>query len=118
MQSAAPRPAYFESSGEVCPEEWMSVQHSFSSKELEAELSTNGWTFFYMASPIQIRAFGFNPIKRMASALNKIVAIVRKQGCNSLQIDRVSTHSFFGLEYLSVSAHPRHIQKGILFVAQ
>ena len=86
-------------------------------QELEAELSRTGWTFFYMANPLRTRAFGFDPVKRLAAALRSIVGSVRKQGCNSVQIDAVATRSFLGIPYVTVSAHPRHVQKGMVFVA-
>jgi hypothetical protein len=57
----------------------------------------------------------FNPDKGTAAALKRVMASVREDGCNSLQIQAVERRSFLGMPYVSVSAHPRHIQKGNLF---
>jgi hypothetical protein len=49
------------------------------------------------------------------AALKRLIANVKLQKCNCLEIDDVATHSLLGMPYVSVSAHPRHIQKGMLF---
>ena len=63
-----------------------------------------------MASAIRRRAFGFDRAKRIQAALKRVMSNVR-------EIDGVATHSFLGIPYVSVSAHPRHIQKNMLFSA-
>lgn len=118
IQSDAGRPEYFRAVDEVCPPAWTAVSHSLKPSALEAELSRTGWTFFFIANKVRTRAFGFDPARRMATALKRIVSRVREQGCNSLEIEGVATHSFLGVPYLSVSARPRHIQQGFVFVAQ
>jgi hypothetical protein len=100
------------------PTDWMAVTHNLSPHELEKELSAAGWTFFYMANAIRTTAFGFNRAKMIHVALKRLVANVRRQGCNCLEIDDVATRSFLGLPYVSVSGHPRHIQKGMVFSGQ
>jgi hypothetical protein len=118
IQTGAVRPQCFEASNEVCPPAWMSVQSTLTPPELEAELSRTGWTFFFMANHLKTRAFGFDPGKRLTSALTTLVGSVREQGCNCIQIDAIAARSFLGVPYTSVSAHPRHLQKGTTFVAQ
>ena len=49
-----------------------------------------------MANHLRTRAFGFDPVKRLAAALRTLVGSVREQGCNCLQIDAVATRSFLG----------------------
>jgi hypothetical protein len=87
----------------------MSVKHNLAPRELEEELSTAGWTFFYMANAIRATA------RTIPAALKRLMTKVRRQGCNCFEIDEVATHSFLGMPYVSVSAHPRHIQKGMAF---
>ena len=77
-----------------------------------------GWTFFFIANNLKTKAFGFDPAKRLTSALTTLVGSVREQGCNCIQIDAIAARSFLGVPYTTVSAHPRHLQKGIAFVAQ
>jgi hypothetical protein len=40
---------------------------------------------------------------------------VKRQQCNCLEIDQVTTHSFLGVPCVSISAHSRNIQKGARF---
>jgi len=100
------------------PSDWMAVTHNLSPHELEKELSAAGWTFFYMANGIRTTAFGFNRAKMIRAALRHLVRNVSQQRCNCLEIDAVATRSFLGLPYVSVSGHPRHIQKGMVFSSQ
>lgn len=118
IQTGAARPQCFQETNEVCPTAWMSIGSTLNPRELEAELSRTGWTFFFMANHLRTRSFGFDPVKRLAAALRTLVGSIREQGCNCIQIDAVATRSFMGIPYTSVSAHPRHVQKGIVFVAQ
>jgi len=83
--------------------------------ELELELTAAGWTFFLMAGAIRATAFGFNQQTMIDAALKRFIRNVRQQRCNCLEIDGVVTHSFFSMPYVSISAHPRHIQKGEVF---
>jgi hypothetical protein len=97
---------------------WMSVTHELTSRDLEQELATTGWTFFYIANEVRSMAFGFNRSKMIQAALGRLIAKVKLQKCNCLQIDSVATQSFLGMRYVSLAAHPRHIQRGIVFAGQ
>ena len=94
---------------------WISVKHNLTSFELEKELATSGWTFFFMAGTISATAFGFDRAKRMRAALQRLINGVKLQRCNCLQIDDVETRSFLGMPCVSISAHLRHLQKGPVF---
>jgi len=109
------RPQCFQLEDDPYPNAWMSVRHTLTSHELEKELATAGWTFFYMAGAIRTMAFGFDRARMIHAALKRLIANVKLQRCNCLEIDDVATRSFLGMPYVSVSAHPRHIQKGIVF---
>jgi hypothetical protein len=94
---------------------WMSVGGSRSTHEVEHELATTGWTFFYMAGGLTAKAYGFDRQKTVDTALKSLIASARLQNCNCLEIDEVAMRSFFGMPYVSVSAHSCNIQKGPLF---
>jgi hypothetical protein len=94
---------------------WMPVGGSRSAHDLEHELSTAGWTFFYMAGGITANAYGFDKQKTVNTALKHLIASAGLQKCNCLEIDEVAMHSFLGMPYVSVSAHSCNIQKGPLF---
>jgi hypothetical protein len=68
-----------------------------------------------MANKIKTTVFSFNRARTIHAALKRVIASVREQKCNCLEIDDVATHSFLGIPYVTVSAHPRHIQTGMVF---
>jgi hypothetical protein len=82
---------------------------------LEKELDSAGWTLFFMAGEIKSSSFGFNKQNRVDAAVKRLIASAKRQKCNSLEIGSVSERSFLGVPYVSVSAHWRHIQKGLTF---
>src|ERR1041384_3034309 len=96
IEKTTPRPKCFQLEDDAYPNAWMSVKHNLTSYELEQELATEGWTFFYMAREITMTAFGFDRAKMIHSALKRVIANVRQQKCNCLEIDDVETHSFLG----------------------
>ena len=93
----------------------MLIKQTLTPGQLEKELSATGWTFFFMAGPIRVTAFGVNPDKTIYAALRRGIKAVKQQRCNSLQIETVEMHSFLGISYVSMSVRPRHIQKGLVF---
>ena len=118
IEKQALRPEFFRIEDAWSANAWTSVSHNLTPRELEKELSIAGWTFFYMAGAIRTTAFGFDRVRMMGAALKRLITNVKLQKCNCLQIDKVAMHSFLGLPYMSISAHPRHIQKGMVFVGQ
>jgi hypothetical protein len=96
----------------------MSVQHGLTPHELETKLAATGWTFFYLAGAIRMTACGFDWAKTINAAMKRVIKSVRQQRCNCLQIDEVAAHSFLGVPYVSVSAHARHVQRGMVFEGQ
>jgi hypothetical protein len=107
------RPPCFQAEDELCPNAWMSVKHNLTPRELEQELSITGWTFFYMANTISATAFGFDRARTIDAALKRLITKVKRQKCNCFELGDVAAHSFLGMPYVSVSARPRHIQKGV-----
>lgn len=118
MEKDALCPPFFHLTDDSSPNAWMSVTHDFTPRAFSEELSAAGWTFFYIASAMRATAFGFNRAKMIRAALKRIITNVRERKCNSLEIDGVAMHSFLGMPYVSVSAHPRHIQKGLVFAGR
>jgi hypothetical protein len=118
MEKDALHPRCFQLHDDSSPRAWMSVTHNLTPRELEKDLSTTGWTFFYMASAIKRTAFGFDRAKTVHAALKAVITKVKQQKCNCVEIDDVAAHSFLGIPYVSVSAHPRHVQKGMVFSGQ
>jgi hypothetical protein len=92
---------------------WAPAAGNLKSQQLEKELTAAGWTFFYMAAAIKVTAFG----SAMEKPLDRLIRAVKLQRCNCLEIDGVEACSFWGFPYVKMSAHPRHIQKGMVFPA-
>jgi hypothetical protein len=90
---------------------WASLTNNLNHHQLSSQLATAGWTFFYRAGSIRTTAFGFDQQKSTNEALKRLIATVKLLHCNCLQIDNVATRSFWGMPYVSVSAHSLHIQR-------
>ena len=97
---------------------WSRLANIFDRHQLEKELVAAGWTFFFMAGAITTTAFGLSRPRRFDAALARLITAVTLQGCNCLEIDEVGMRSFLGMPYVRISAHARHIQKGIVFSGQ
>ena len=97
---------------------WAAIANNLNSRQLTEQLAAAGWTFFYMAGSIRTAAFGFQQQKMVNAALRRSITSAGLQGCNCLVIDDVAMHSFLGMRYVSVSAHARHIQEGMIFSAR
>jgi hypothetical protein len=94
---------------------WARITNNPTRQQLETKLASAGWAFFYMAGKIKSSGFGFDRASMIQAALKRLIAIVKLQNCNCLEIDAIRTRSFLGLPYISLSAHSRHIQDGMLF---
>ena len=81
---------------------------------LDRKIREAGWTFFYMAGEIQASVFGFDREKALRRAVNRLLANLKAEKFNSLEITRVAEKRFLGLPYVTVSAHSRHIQESMV----
>lgn len=103
-----PKALPFES--EPCASGWRLVKNLVG-YELDRKIHEAGWTFFYLASEIKATAFGFDAEKTARRAVKRILANLKSEKFNSLEITRVASKRFLGVPYASVSAHSRHIQE-------
>ena len=115
VQKGTILPPTFRPSSESYPNSWISVKSSLDPHDLEKEFASLGWTFHYMAGMVKATAFGFDRPKAVDKALARLIAGAMRQKCNCLEIDEVATCSILGVPGVSVSAHTRHIQKGMTF---
>lgn len=118
MAKESIHPLWFRLDDESHPSGWRTVSHDFNPHDFERELASGGWAFFYMASAVRTTTFGFDRAKMMNAALKRLIRDARLQKCNCLEIDEVETRSFLGVPYITVSGHPRNIQKGVVFSGQ
>ena len=68
-----------------------------------------------MAGEIKATVFGFDRQKSLHVALKRLITDAKSQHCNSIEITRVMSKSLSRVPYVSVFAHPRHLQKGMCF---
>ena len=94
---------------------WAAVQDD--GPTFEKAVQKAGWTLFFMAGEIEATVLGFDREKAVRAAFKRLIANVTSQHCNSIEITRVTGTSFLGVPYVSVSAHARHLQKGVCFSA-
>jgi hypothetical protein len=80
---------------------------------LDRKIREVGWTFFYLAQT-KATVFGFDTDKAVRRAVDCILARLKWEQFNSLEITQVAAKRFLGLlPYVTVSAHQRQIQESI-----
>ena len=97
---------------------WSRVANAFDRFELDQQPGAEGWNFFFMASPVAVTAAGWSGPRTTGAALTRLVAAVKKQRCNCVEIDEIGMRSFLGVPYVRISGHPRNIQRGMVFSGQ
>lgn len=92
-------------------ENWrtLKVLDSFA---LDRKIHAAGWNFFFMATEVKTMFFGFLGEEKIQSALKRILAKVKLQHFNSLEVTKITARRFLGVPYVTVSAHSRHMQQG------
>lgn len=79
--------------------------------EMDRQLFEAGWNLFYLAEELQASAVGSDLGKTTRRAVRKVIAIMKSDKLNCVEITQVAARRFLGLPYVTVSAHPRHIQE-------
>jgi hypothetical protein len=77
---------------------------------LDRKIHAAGWNFFFMATEVKAMFLGFLAPEKIQSALKRILAKVKPQHFNGLEVTAIVSRHFFGVPYVTVSAHSRHMQ--------
>ena len=95
---------------EPCSGEWslLKVLDGFT---LDRKIHSAGWNFFFMAAEVKVMFFGSLGATKIQNALKRILKKVRKQHFNGLEVTEIVSRRFFGVPYVTVSAHSRHMQQ-------
>ena len=101
----------FES--EPCATGWRLVK-DLDGYGLDRKIHEAGWTFFCLAGEIKATVFGFEGQETVRRAVKRILAKLKSEKFNSLEITRVASKRFLGVPYASVSARSRHIQESLV----
>ena len=84
--------------------------------EMDRHLFEAGWNLFYMAEELNATAVGSDLQKTTRRAVKKVIAAIKSDQFNCVEITQVVAKRFLGLPYVTVSAHPRPIQESkVLF---
>jgi hypothetical protein len=92
---------------------WRLVKN-LDSSGMDRKLCEAGWTFFFMAGDVKATAVGSDSNKMTRRAIKKVFTGMKWDKLNCLEIARVAAKRFLGIPYVTVSAHPRHIQESIV----
>ncbi len=95
---------------EPCFGEWrvVKVADAFA---LDRKVHAAGWNFFFMATETNAMFLGFLAPEKIQSALKRILAKVKPQHFNGLEVTEIVARRFLGVPYVTVSAHSRHMQQ-------
>jgi hypothetical protein len=97
---------------------WRLAQ-GLASQELDRRLCEARWNLFYMAEEVKVVVVGLDLEKMTRRAGGRIVASTKLDRFNCLEIADVAAKRFLGGLFVTVSAHPRHIQEStVLFHAK
>lgn len=80
---------------------------------IDRKTTAEGWTFFYLAGESRTTAFGREGQETSSRAIKKILAALKSEKCNSLEITSVVFRAFLGMPYTTISFHLRNLQKGM-----
>lgn len=100
---------------EPCATDWRLVKN-LDVYGLGRKIHEAGWTYFCLAGEIKSTIFGFDGQKMVRRAVKRILASLKSEKFNSLEITQVATKRFLGVPYTSVSAHSRHIQESMFLL--
>lgn len=79
---------------------------------LDRKIHVAGWNFFFMAAEVKVLFFGSLGTVGIQNALKRILAKVKQQHFNGLEVTEIVARRFLGVPYVTVSAHSRHMQRG------
>jgi hypothetical protein len=94
---------------EPCFGEWAAVK-GLDPFALDRKIHAAGWNLFFMAAEVKAMFFGSLKAAKVQSALQRILAKVKPQHFNGLEVTAIVAHHFLGVPYVTVSAHSRHMQ--------
>jgi len=100
---------------EPCATGWRLVK-DLDGYELNRRIHDTGWRFFCIAGEIKSSVLGLEGPKNVRRALKRMLARLKADKFNSLQITRVTSERFLGVPYVSVTACSRHIQESLFLL--
>jgi len=81
---------------------------------LDTNIRKAGWGFFFLAANTRTLVWGHWGERTGRKAMQRLLSKVKSLNFNSLEITEIISRKFLGIPYVHVSAHSRHIQKGLV----
>ena len=78
---------------------------------LDRKIHAAGWNFFFLATEVKVMFFGALGAAKIQNAVTRILAKVKPQHFNGLEITEIVARRFLGVPYVTVTAHSRHMQQ-------
>jgi hypothetical protein len=92
-------------------ENWNSLAAPESSG-LDHKVRTAGCNLFFMAGEISAVVPAWGGQNTLRRGVKRLLAEAQLQHFNCLELSHISRKYFLGIPYISITAHPRHIQRG------
>jgi hypothetical protein len=103
---------------EPCAPGWRLVKN-LDGYGLGRKIHEAGWTFFCLAGEIKAIVLGIDEQRTVRRAVKRILARLKREKFNSLEITQMANKRLLGVPYASVCARSRHIQESVfLFQAK
>jgi hypothetical protein len=114
IEEGTPLPGSLKFESEPYSNGWRSVKN-LNGYGMDRKIREAGWTFFDLTQ-IKASAFGFDREKAARRALKRLLANMKSDNFNSLEISHVAAKRFLGFSYVTVSAHVRHLQESMFLL--
>ncbi len=82
------------------------------SSGLDRKVRAAGWSLFFMAGELRAVVPAWGGQSTLRAGVKRLLAQTRLQHFNCLEVTHILKKHFFGIPYVSVAAHSRHIQDG------
>jgi hypothetical protein len=96
---------------ELYSQNWRSLG-ALESSDFDHTVRAAGWNLFFMAGELRAVVPAWGGQKALHRGVKRLLAQTRLQHFNCLELSQVIRKNFLGIPYISVVAHPRHIQRG------
>ncbi len=90
---------------------WRSLD-VLESAGLDGKVRAAGWSLFFLAGELRAVVPAWGGQDTLRRGVKRILAQTRLQRFNCLQVSHLLKKHFLGIPYVSIAAHPRHIQEG------
>ena len=92
-------------------ENWRALSVRDSSG-LDHKVRAAGWNLFFMTGELRAVVPAWGGQNTLRRGVKRLLAQTRLQDFNCLEVSHILRKRFLGIPYVSIAAHPRHIQEG------